>query len=317
LATGKIPVFVIFGATACGKTATALRLFGKDGSSSLSGRGEVVNSDSVQIYKGMVIGSAAPDEFTLSKLPHHGLGFLSPSEEFSVANFVDLADDLCGRIYSQGKFPILLGGTAFYIKHFLFGLPVTPTADPAVRNRLRKECNIHGRETMYQRLLEVDSLAAKRIHPNDEYRILRALEVYEATERPLSSFDISPTLRSRYNFCPIYLVMERSRLYERIESRVEEMVASGLREEIHSLVEQGYNGKSPAMKAIGYKEFFDEEGNLRDDDMEKIALSIKSNTKKYAKRQETFFNSLSPAKRFNPDEFDKLEAYCEEFAKCV
>lgn len=315
--TEKIPVFVIFGATACGKTATALRLFGKDGNSSLSGRGEVINSDSVQVYKDLIIGSAAPDEFILSKLPHHALGFLPPSEEFSVAKFVDLADNLCRDIYSKKKFPVLLGGTAFYIKHFLFGLPVTPTADLTIRSRLQGECTVRGRDAMYKRLAEVDTLSAKRIHPNDEYRILRALEVYEATGRPLSSFDISPTLRPQYNFCPIYLYLDRSVLYQRIESRVEKMLADGLHDEIRALVEQGYNGKSPAMKAIGYKEFFDKDGNFSVDDMEKICESIKSNTKKYAKRQETFFNSISPANKFHSEDFDKLKAFCEEFAKCV
>ena len=312
----QIPVFVIYGATACGKTATALRLFGNDSTSTLAGKAEIVNSDSVQVYKGLIIGSAAPNEETLRRLPHHALGFLSPAEDFSVAKFVDLADRLCGEIYSRGKIPVLLGGTAFYIKHFLFGLPVTPTADLTVRKLLQEECTAKGRDAMYRRLQEVDEISAARIHPNDEYRILRALEVFEATKRPLSSFNLSLMLRSQYRFSPIYLFTERADLYRRIENRVDEMVASGLRDEVAALVTRGYDGNSPAMKAIGYREFFDTQGNFRDTNMDKIIEAIKVNTKKYAKRQETFFNSLPGGKKFHVDDFEKLEVFCREFAKC-
>ena len=228
----------------------------------------------------MPIGSAQPPQELLDTLPHHLIGICDPSEEFSVADFVRSADALCQNIASRGNLPVVLGGTAFYIKHFMYGMPVTPQADPVLRAQLQ------------ERMQRVGAAAAK-IHIHDEYRILRAHEVYCASGRPLSSFELSYRYREGFRFCPICLARPRDELYRRIEVRVDEMFAQGLQQEIAQLVSQGCTAEYPAMKAIGYREFFE----LSPDapaaaPLDAVKDLIKRNSKRYAKRQQTFFQSF-------------------------
>ena len=292
-----IPAAVIFGATACGKTALAAHLFT---SHTRPINAEIISADSVQVYRGMPIGSAQPPQELLDALPHHLIGICAPSEEFSVADFVRNADELCKDIFSRGKLPVILGGTGFYIKHFMYGMPVTPQADPLIRAQLQEKMQRVGAAAMHAELAAFDPVSAAKIHIRDEYRILRAHEVYCSSGQPLSSFELPYRYREGFRFCPVFLDRSRSELYRRIEDRVDEMFAQGLQQEVRQLVAQGCTAAYPAMKAIGYREFFE----LSPDAPEAAPLDavnalIKRNSKRYAKRQQTFFQSFPNVHRID------------------
>ncbi len=304
-----IPVVIFFGATASGKTNIATKIFAKRRddnflnntfSSSLSDCAEVVSADSVQVYKGLKIGSAQPNERELELLPHHLIANKEPNEEFSVSDFVLAADELCVDIFQRGKLPVLLGGTAFFLKNFMYGLPVTPKADPEIRRALQNRAKVEGCEVLLKELMAVDPETAKRLHINDEYRIIRALEVFNASGRVLSSYKLPETYRENYDFFVLSIDRPREELYQRIEARVDLMIQAGLAEEVSALYAKGFDSNSPAMKAIGYREFFDSAGNLKaSESIDDIAGLIKRNTKRYAKRQETFFKAIPGVKHYS------------------
>ena len=292
-----MPVAVIFGATACGKTALAAHLFT---TSVNSIKTEIISADSVQVYRGMPIGSAQPPQELLDTIPHHLIGVCEPSEEFSVADFVRSADKLCKDIASRGALPVVLGGTAFYIKHFMYGMPITPQADPVLRAQLQERMQRVGAAAMHEELASFDPASAAKIHIHDEYRIIRAHEVYCASGRPLSSFELPYRYREGFRFCPIFLDRPRDELYRRIEARVDEMFAQGLQQEIARLTAQGCTADYPAMKAIGYREFF----KLSPDapaaaPLDAVKDLIKRDSKRYAKRQQTFFQSFPNVRRID------------------
>lgn len=296
ISSRTIPAAVIFGATACGKTALAAHLFVSDD----PGKVEIISADSVQVYRGMPIGSAQPSCELLAALPHHLVGICDPSEEFSVADFVRNADALCQEIIDRGKLPVILGGTAFYIKHFMYGMPATPQADPLMRMQLQEKLRQKGAAAMHAELTSFDPVSAAKIHVHDEYRILRAHEVYCTSGRPLSSFELSYRYRGGYRFCPIFLDRPRGELYRRIEDRVDEMFAQGLQQEVAQLVAQGCTAAYPAMKAIGYREFFELSPDApASAPLDAVNALIKRNSKRYAKRQQTFFQAFPNIHRIN------------------
>ncbi len=304
-----IPVVIFFGATASGKTNIATKIFAQkcdseflneNFSSSLSDCAEIISADSVQVYKGLKIGSAQPEDEVLSVLTHHLIGLKNPSEEFSVSDFVNESDRLCAEIYNRGKLPILLGGTAFFLKNFIYGLPITPKADPLIRQKLQDRAKSEGCDVLLKELISVDPETASRLHVNDEYRIVRALEVYYASGKPLSSYKLPEKHREQYDFFVLSIDRPRDVLYERIEKRVDIMFTEGLAEEVKNLYKLGFDAKAPAMKAIGYREFFDENGNFKSEsEIEDISKLIKRNTKRYAKRQETFFKAMSGVNHYD------------------
>ena len=248
----------------------------------------------------MPIGSAQPPQELLNTLPHHLVGVCDPSEEFSVADFVRNADQLCKDIADRGRLPVVLGGTAFYIKHFMYGMPITPQADPVLRTQLQEKLRRIGAPAMHAELTAFDPASAAKIHIHDEYRILRAHEVYCASGRPLSSFELSYRYREGFNFCPIFLDRPRDELYQRIEARVDEMFAQGLQDEITRLVSQGCTAAYPSMKAIGYREFFELSPDAPSAaPLDAVKGLIKRNSKRYAKRQQTFFQSFPNVHRID------------------
>lgn len=288
-----LPVVVIFGPTASGKTSLALELFGG------TGEAEIVSADSMQVYRGMDIGTAKPDAPCLSALPHHLIDIRNPDEQFCAGDFVRLADEACADIFSRGKLPVILGGTAFYIRNFLFGLPVTPESDPATRQSLLERMKREGAARLHAELAEIDPESAARIHVHDEYRILRSLEVFAASGKPQSSFGRGESFRSGYRVWAIALDRDRAELNRRIDERVDAMFDAGLSAEVARLREAGYGASDPGMQAIGYREFFDpelvatREGAIRD--------RIKLDSRKYAKRQETFIRPMSAFAHFPAD----------------
>lgn len=306
----RIPVLVLFGPTASGKTSLAGRLFSSDASSVFGPVARIISADSMQVYRGMNIGTAKPDADFLQKLPHHLIDIADPSQQFDAAQFVELADKACSEIFSRKKLPVICGGTAFYIKNFIFGLPVTPESDENVRNMLKEQAKTLGVQAMYQRLQVVDPERAAILHVNDEYRILRALEVYETTGKPLTSFMLKEEMRDLYDFYIFALERPRQELYERINLRVEQMMNDGLAEEFFSLIGQGYKQSDPGMQAIGYREFFmvqQQSGcNIKNVDLQQVAELIQSDSRKYAKKQMTFFKTVKQARWFNAQNEEEI-----------
>ena len=281
----KIPVIVIFAPTASGKTALTKELFSKEGSHFIL-NAEVISADSQVVYKGMDIGTAKPEPELQKIIPHHLIDILNPDEQYNVSGFIDQADDLCRDIYSRGKIPVVCGGTGFYIRSFLYGIPKTPQSDEKLRNQLKERIQKEGNAALYEELKKIDPQSAKKIHPNDSYRICRAMEVYYLTGKPRTDFAIAPALRAEYNFTFIVLDPPRELLYDRINQRVDQMITQGLEEEVKSLLEQGYTQNSPGLKAIGYQEWFQYPTK------EEIITQIKHHTRKYAKKQYTYIRDI-------------------------
>lgn len=300
----SIPVLLLFGPTASGKTDVLERLFA---SADTAIPAEVVSADSMQVYRGMDIGTAKPDRQLLSRLPHHLIDIRDIREQFNVGDFVRLADAACSDIARRGLLPVISGGTAFYFRNFLLGLPDTPPSDEGVRQSLKRRLAAEGPDLLYAELAAADPESAGRIHRNDHYRILRALEVYDISGRPLSSF--SPTektdggdagftgrsaaepSRPCYRTLTLGLRRPREELYQRIDRRAARMFADGLSAELDRLVAAGYGPEDPGMRAIGYREFFDEDGQRVGDDAA-VQAQVSRDSRRYAKRQLLFFSSL-------------------------
>ncbi len=298
-----LPVLVVFGPTASGKTALAEAVFA-DGErpvpfgidARFRGLAEVISADSMQVYRGMDIGTAKPDKALLESLPHHLIDIRDPDEQFCAGDFVRLADEACRDIASRGKLPVVLGGTGFYVKNFLFGLPETPESDPALRAEILERMRAEGPDRLMEELRALDPESAARIHPNDEYRIARALEVFHASSRPLSSFALPCSFRRGFRFLSLAIERPRDELNARINARVDAMFDSGLEGEFASLVKAGYGPSDPGMQAIGYREFFGAPCALAAQE------AIKNDSRKYAKRQETFIKPIPGILRLRADD---------------
>ena len=281
----KIPVIVIFAPTASGKTALTKELFCEQGSHFLF-KAQIISADSQAVYKGMDIGTAKPEPELRNLIPHHLIDIRTPDQQYNVSDFVDDADRLCAQIYSEGDIPVVCGGTGFYIRNFLYGVAKTPESDEKLRNKLKQRIAQEGNQALYNELLQIDPESARKIHPNDAYRICRALEVYYLTGKTRTEYAIEPALRPQYDFTFIVLEPPRDILYKRIEERVNMMFEQGLENEVKSLLESGYTKDSPALKAIGYHEWFEST------DKEEIKAKIIHNTRKYAKKQYTYIRDI-------------------------
>ncbi|MBD5411503.1 MAG: tRNA (adenosine(37)-N6)-dimethylallyltransferase MiaA [Treponema sp.] len=304
----RIPVVVLFAPTATGKTAVALKIFGAGGRSFFNGRAELISADSMQAYRGLNIGTAKPTALEMERLPHHLIDIHNFDEQYTVAEFVERADALCRDIWMRGKIPLVAGGTGFYIRNFLLGMPETPPSDEKVRCELRARAEKWGREAMFKELCKVDSISAKKINPNDEYRILRALEIFSISGKPRSDFTSSNTLRDAFDFITIILERSRPSLYERINARVDAMFEMGFESEVRNLISKGATKDMPGMQAIGYREWFEFAG----EGVEKIKEEIKHSSRKYAKKQYTFTKGIPNAFFICTDNEDEMVFKIEE-----
>lgn len=277
---GLIPLLVIQGPTASGKSDLALRLAEEIG-------GEIVNADSMQVYRGMDIGTAKPSAAMRARVPHHLLDVADPDENFTAADFRDLADKAIADIHARGKKAIVVGGTGLYIRILTRGLADSPGGDEDFREEMRTFAREKGKEALLSRLAEVDPESAARLNANDAVRIIRALEVHHATGRTLSDFHSEHAFgEERYRTFKIAVSREREELYRLIDERVERMIAEGLVEEVRGLLERGYGRELKSMRSLGYKEiasFLAGEFSLD----EAISL-MKRDTRRYAKRQLTW-----------------------------
>jgi tRNA dimethylallyltransferase len=302
-----IPVLVLFGPTASGKTNVLLRLFGRDGL--FPQKAEIISADSMQVYRGMDIGTAKPSAEEKAKLPHHLIDIRNPDEQFNAGDFVRLAGEAIIDIAQRGAFPVVCGGTGFYLKNLIMGLPSAPPSDEAIRTALKQELREKGAAVLMEELARFDPVSAEKIHLNDEYRLLRALEVLRLSGQPLSSFGANgaeaqgpaeeESFRSRCRFLVIGLSRPREELYRRINARCAAMFERGLPDEVRKLYEAGYTPRDPGLRAIGYREFFVEDGTSGayrlSGDIAGVEALVAQNSRRYAKRQVTFFASMLSA----------------------
>ncbi|MDR0449841.1 MAG: tRNA (adenosine(37)-N6)-dimethylallyltransferase MiaA [Treponema sp.] len=305
-----IPVFVLFGPTASGKTELLRGLFAPEGGVLRKGLGkaEVISADSMQVYRGMDIGTAKPSPEERARIPHHLIDIRNPDEQFNAGDFVRLADECCAEIAARGALPIVSGGAGFYLKNFILGLPEAPPSDAGIRAALKEEMRLRGAAALMEELVRVDPESGRRIHTNDTYRLLRALEVFRLSGRPLSSYTApglepargEPGRKGRYRFLIAGLERDRAELYRRIDLRCAEMFRAGLPAELARLTGQGYGPKDPGLRAIGYREFFTGESpeNYRlAEDPAAVEARVAQNSRRYAKRQITYFASIPGVRR--------------------
>jgi len=277
----KPKLLVIAGPTASGKSALAIDL-----AEQLDG--EIVCVDSLTVYRGFTIGSAKPTREQQNQIPHHLLDICEPSDPFTAADFMNMATIAIADIAGRGKVPILAGGTGLYLRALLRGMNKAPGEDAAVRELLWARARQEGAEVLLEELRQVDPETALLLHPNNQIRIVRALEVYQTTGRPISHFHAAHGFTdSPYDALQFCLDLPRPVLYQRIEARVDAMYAAGLVSEVELLLQQGVSPGCKPLQAIGYKEVVAHlEGQFGVDEMLRL---IKRNTRHFAKRQLTWF----------------------------
>ena len=288
-------LLIITGPTGIGKTEISLKLANKY-------KGEIISSDSMQIYKKLDIGTAKVD-LDKTDIPHHMVDILEAHENFSVADFKFKAKEIISDINRRGGLPILVGGTGLYINSIVYNLDFTETkADYEYREELRKILEEKGSEFLYNKLFNLNKDMAEKIHPNNGQRIIRALEILKSGNEKENNFRQE---NEDYNLIFIGLNMDRERLYDRINSRVDKMIELGLVDEVRSLLDEGLDKNSQSLKAIGYKEVISYlDGEIEYSEM--IDL-IKKNSRHYAKRQLTWFRRDGRIKWFDRESDSLLE----------
>jgi tRNA dimethylallyltransferase len=291
-------VVVIAGPTASGKTMLGVELASALG-------GEIVNADSMQVYRGMDIGTAKPTAEEKKGIVHHLLDVVDPDEEFNAAVYRSMALPLIKDIDSRGKVPLIVGGTGLYIKGLLGGLFECAPSDQDLRDSLHRELGRNGSRSLHRRLKSLDPESAKSIHPNDGIRIIRALEIIEITSRMPSDLYREHGFSDReIDALKIYLDVDRTWLYSRINDRCLAMKDAGLVEETEALLKQGYSPELKAMKAIGYRHMIEYlQGSCS---LDEAVCFHQRDTRRYAKRQLTWFRSDPEADWVAPGEVDVI-----------
>jgi tRNA dimethylallyltransferase len=287
---------LILGVTASGKGRLAFDLAKQMGA-------EIISVDSMKVYRRMDIGTAKPPKEALEKVKYHLIDVVEPSEAFSVGLFLEMAEEIIGQITGRNKPVIAVGGTALYIKALLYGLFEGPGSDSKIRKKLQQRAQVEGTEQLYRQLEKIDSAAAVRIHPNDTKRILRALEVYELTGRPISSLQRQFSAeKPREKWTIIGLRRDKAIESSRINKRVKKMIAAGLVDEVKELLSEERALSKQARCAIGYAEIIEYlDGRLSLEDAIEL---IKKNTRRLAKGQRTWFKTFRDIKWLDikPDE---------------
>ena len=302
----KAKILAVVGPTASGKSALAIELAKRF-------NGEIICCDSMQIYKQMNIGTAKPDEEELNSAVHHLFDFADPKISFSCADYIPLAQEVVEDILSRGKLPIFCGGTGLYLDRFLSGAEFESTeVDEDFRREMNDFALEFGNEALHQKLREIDPKSAEEIHPNNVKRVIRALEIYKTSGRTKSEIDSeSKAFESKYDCLQIGLKYEnRDVLYDRINLRVDKMMQAGLLEETKELLEAGvFEANTTAAQAIGYKEllsYFNNEKNLIS-----AVEDLKMATRRYAKRQMTWFSAHGNVNWLVADGKNLSELCCE------
>ena len=306
----KIPLIVLVGPTAVGKTDISIKLAKKL-------NGEIISADSMQIYKYMDIGTAKVKEGEKQGIPHYLIDIVYPDEDFTVSNYKDLANEHIKDINSRSKLPIVVGGTGLYINSLVYKLSFTQVVpNTEFREVYNKIADEYGNAKIYEELKKIDPISANRININDRKRIIRALEIYHETGKPMSEYNKDfRKYNDDYHIILIGLTMERNMLYERINVRVDNMIEEGLINEVEELMKIGYNRQLNSMQALGYKEIISYlYGEISLD--EAIEL-IKRNSRKYAKRQLTWFRRDNRIKWIDTNSFSNKDEVVEYILKHV
>ncbi len=276
----KKDVLIIVGPTAVGKTDLSIAL-------AQALNGEIVSADSRQIYRFMDIGTAKPTGEQLAAVPHHFIDICTPEERYSAGRFSEEARATIVDILSRGKVPLVVGGSGLYIRALVDGLAEPPVGDETVKRTLKSRAAQDGIQSLFEMLKKIDPVTAKKLHQSDSQRIMRALEVYEITGEPFSSFIQKPPKPAQFSACFVGLNRERTELYRRIETRVNIMLESGLVDEVKMLRSKGFHRDLNALQTVGYKEVF---SYLADEiDYDHMVALIKQKSRNYAKRQLTWF----------------------------
>lgn len=278
----KKPLVILTGPTAVGKTALSIQLAKDIG-------GEIISADSMQVYKGMDIGSAKIKTEEMQGVPHFLIDELQPDEEFHVVRFQQLAKKYLQRIWERGHIPVIVGGTGFYIQALLYDIDFTENeCDAVYRHELEQLAKEKGADYLHQKLAAVDPKSAEDIHANNVKRVIRALEFYHETGQKISEHNEQERQKSSpYNFAYFVLNDDRSKLYQRIDQRIDIMLKDGLVEEVKALKEKGYTRDMVSMQGLGYKEILDYlDGEIS---MDEAVYRIKRDTRHFAKRQITWF----------------------------
>ena len=303
----KPTAWILTGPTASGKTSLSLRLAEAYGC-------EIICMDSMQIYRGMDIGTAKPTEEERRRVPHYMIDVADPGTPFSVAQYTEMALQCADSIMNRGRIPLFVGGTGFYLRALRSPMPMGNTAAHAeLRAKMEEQAAAPGgKEKLHDRLREVDPRTAEKLHVNDVRRVIRALEVYESTGRPFSSQE-KQAGEARFDFRTATLDMDRRELYRRVDLRVDAMIASGLCDEIRRLMSMGLTEDDQAMKAIGYKELIPWiQGRCA---LADAVDELKKNTRHYAKRQLTWMRrepDVLWVDALAPDAMEKLSGWYTE-----
>lgn len=294
----KQKLLVLIGPTAVGKTNLSIQLAKKY-------NGEIISGDSMQIYKGMDIGTAKISPSEMEGIPHYLIDIKEPDEAFSAAEFQALVRRQISEIASRGKLPIIAGGTGLYIQSVIYDYQFSDVpSDENFRRELEKRAETQGNDVLYAELEKIDPISAENIHPNNVRRVIRALEVYHCTGMPVSRWQEKQQPEFIYDTALIGLTMERELLYHRINERVDLMIREGLLQEVRSLYERGIRDCS-SIQAIGYKEIYDFiEGRAT---LETAIENLKQNSRRYAKRQLTWFRN-----KMDVEWYDMSNAIAEE-----
>ncbi len=290
----EIPVVLLAGPTAVGKTALAMELAEALGT-------EIIGADSMQVYRYMDIGTAKPTQAERRRVPHHLVDVADPDEDFDAARYVDLARPMVDRFMRSGRVPLVVGGTGLYMKALTRGLCPGAPASPEIKEQLRSELEDRGLESLYAELARVDPLLARRLHPNDRQRILRGLEVHRLTGTPLSAWQ--ERHRFRTSFFPtikVALYRERDELYQRINRRTLAMMEEGFVDEVRRLLSMGYGPELKSMQSLGYRHICTYlAGRCR---LHEAVALIQRDTRRYAKRQLTWFRGDPEFRWFHADD---------------
>lgn len=304
-ATAKPKIIIICGPTGIGKTTVAIDL-------AQHLEGQIVGADSMQVYKYMDIGTAKPTAAEQARVVHHLVDFVEPDESFDAAQYAAKAREKIIELDQQRITSFVVGGTGLYIKALLYGLFDEKVSDPEIRDRLKAEADTHGIQCLYERLGRLDSETANRLHPNDTYRILRALEVIEATGQAISKHHKKHGFFDQpFESLKIGLEMDRTILYERINRRVDAMISDGFLDEVKGLMARGYSADLKPMQSIGYRHMVDYiEGRLS---WEECVRTMKRDHRRYAKRQLTWFGADSEIIWKAPGQVKALKLLIENF----
>ncbi len=306
-ANRKPPLIIIVGPTGIGKTRLSIAL-------AQEFSGEIVNADSMQVYKLMDVGTAKPSPEERKLVPHHLLDIVYPDEPYNAARYRSDAEEAIKDISSRGKLAVAVGGTGLYIKALTRGLFPCPATDDVLRHALTRELEEKGLDQLYAELRQVDPDAAQRIHPNDKVRILRAIEVFRLTGRPISVCHSGHGFSERaYDTLKIGLELDRDKLHERIELRAHHMVDAGLIDEVNQLVEAGYSEDLKPMQSLGYRHVV--RYRQKKSTFDEMLRSMIRDTRRYAKRQLTWFRGDPEITWHHPSDISGISREVNSFLR--